>query len=210
MGANDYVTKPDRLSRGARADRARTCRTMGGRRSARERRALCPRRARRQRRTVGLESVDERGLLVAALEGDAGLRRAGHLGATPRNGSRACIPTISTASRRPWPRTLRTAAGTSRASIDIRHRNEMFRWVRCRGAAVRNGDGTATRLAGSLTDITETQARGRADGPAQPDSLLRSGRTRHQAQRSAARTMSSRCSCSASIVSISCTTASAP
>ena len=39
----------------------------------------------------------------------------------------------------------------------ILHRNETFRWVLCRGAAVRNGDGTATRLAGSLTDITETK-----------------------------------------------------
>jgi diguanylate cyclase (GGDEF)-like protein/PAS domain S-box-containing protein len=39
----------------------------------------------------------------------------------------------------------------------ILHRNETFRWVLCRGAAVRTGDGTATRLAGSLTDITETK-----------------------------------------------------
>ena len=39
----------------------------------------------------------------------------------------------------------------------ILHRNETFRWVLCRGAAVRNGDGPATRLAGSLTDITETK-----------------------------------------------------
>jgi diguanylate cyclase (GGDEF)-like protein/PAS domain S-box-containing protein len=37
------------------------------------------------------------------------------------------------------------------------HRDETFRWVRCRGAAVRNGDGVATRLAGSLTDITEAK-----------------------------------------------------
>jgi diguanylate cyclase (GGDEF)-like protein/PAS domain S-box-containing protein len=37
------------------------------------------------------------------------------------------------------------------------HRNETFRWVLCRGAAVRNGHGTATRLAGSLTDITDTK-----------------------------------------------------
>ena len=39
----------------------------------------------------------------------------------------------------------------------LRHRNDTFTWVLCRGAAVRSADGTATRLAGSLTDITETK-----------------------------------------------------
>ena len=33
----------------------------------------------------------------------------------------------------------------------------MFRWMLCRGAAVRDGDGTVTRLAGSLTDITDAK-----------------------------------------------------
>ena len=37
------------------------------------------------------------------------------------------------------------------------HRSGTFRWVLCRGAAVRDSAGTATRLAGSLTDITETK-----------------------------------------------------
>jgi diguanylate cyclase (GGDEF)-like protein/PAS domain S-box-containing protein len=37
------------------------------------------------------------------------------------------------------------------------HRNGTYRWVLCRGAAVRDAAGTATRLAGSLTDITETK-----------------------------------------------------
>jgi PAS domain S-box-containing protein len=37
----------------------------------------------------------------------------------------------------------------------ILHQNGTFRWVLCRGAAVRNEHGTATRLAGSLTDITD-------------------------------------------------------
>jgi len=39
----------------------------------------------------------------------------------------------------------------------LRHRNESFRWVLCRGAAIRNPAGAATRLAGSLTDITDTK-----------------------------------------------------
>ena len=39
----------------------------------------------------------------------------------------------------------------------LRHRNETFKWVLCRGAAVRSAGGIVTRLAGSLTDITETK-----------------------------------------------------
>ena len=37
----------------------------------------------------------------------------------------------------------------------ILHRNGTYRWVRCRGAAVRDSAGRVTRLAGSLTDITD-------------------------------------------------------
>lgn len=37
------------------------------------------------------------------------------------------------------------------------HRNGTYRWVLCRGAVVRDSTGLATRLAGSLTDITETK-----------------------------------------------------
>ena len=37
----------------------------------------------------------------------------------------------------------------------VLHRNGTFRWVLCRGAAIRNASGVATRLAGSLTDITD-------------------------------------------------------
>jgi GGDEF domain-containing protein len=39
----------------------------------------------------------------------------------------------------------------------ILHRNGTFRWVLCRGAAVRNRHGAVTRLAGSLTDITDAK-----------------------------------------------------
>jgi len=37
------------------------------------------------------------------------------------------------------------------------HRNGTFRWMLCRGAAIRNAAGVATRLAGSLTDITDAK-----------------------------------------------------
>jgi diguanylate cyclase (GGDEF)-like protein/PAS domain S-box-containing protein len=39
----------------------------------------------------------------------------------------------------------------------VLHRAGSYRWVRCRGAAVRSSEGTATRLAGSLTDVTEAK-----------------------------------------------------
>jgi diguanylate cyclase (GGDEF)-like protein/PAS domain S-box-containing protein len=39
----------------------------------------------------------------------------------------------------------------------LRHRNGTYRWVLCRGAAVRDGLGSVTRLAGSLTDITDAK-----------------------------------------------------
>ena len=37
------------------------------------------------------------------------------------------------------------------------HRNGMFRWMLCRGAAVRDAGGIVTRLAGSLTDVTDAR-----------------------------------------------------
>jgi diguanylate cyclase (GGDEF)-like protein/PAS domain S-box-containing protein len=39
----------------------------------------------------------------------------------------------------------------------ILHCDGTYRWVLCRGAAVRNSDGQATRLAGSFTDITDAK-----------------------------------------------------
>jgi diguanylate cyclase (GGDEF)-like protein/PAS domain S-box-containing protein len=39
----------------------------------------------------------------------------------------------------------------------VLHQNGTFRWVLCRGAAIRNREGIATRCAGSFTDITESK-----------------------------------------------------
>jgi diguanylate cyclase (GGDEF)-like protein/PAS domain S-box-containing protein len=47
------------------------------------------------------------------------------------------------------------------AELRIQHRDGSFRWMLCRGLAVRNAQGTAQRIAGSLTDITEGKV---ADG----------------------------------------------
>lgn len=40
----------------------------------------------------------------------------------------------------------------------LMHADGSFRWVRCRGVAVRDGQGTALRMAGSMSDITELKA----------------------------------------------------
>jgi diguanylate cyclase (GGDEF)-like protein/PAS domain S-box-containing protein len=50
---------------------------------------------------------------------------------------------------------LASGVGHYESEHRLRHRNGMYRWMRCRGAAVTDGQGRVTRLAGSLTDITE-------------------------------------------------------
>ena len=52
---------------------------------------------------------------------------------------------------------LTAASGHFESEHRIRHRDDTYRWVRCRGAAVRAEGGVATRLAGSLTDITDAK-----------------------------------------------------
>ena len=49
---------------------------------------------------------------------------------------------------------LAAADGHFESEHRVRHRDDTYRWVRCRGAAVRTQAGVASRLAGSLTDIT--------------------------------------------------------
>jgi diguanylate cyclase (GGDEF)-like protein/PAS domain S-box-containing protein len=52
---------------------------------------------------------------------------------------------------------LSNGSGHYESEHRILHRDGRYRWVLCRGAATRNQAKTATRLAGSLTDITETK-----------------------------------------------------
>lgn len=54
-------------------------------------------------------------------------------------------------------RHLASGAGHYECEHRLLHRDETYRWVRCRGAAVRNADGAATRLAGSFTDVTDAK-----------------------------------------------------
>ena len=48
-------------------------------------------------------------------------------------------------------------AGHYESEHRMLHTDGTFRWVLCRGAAIRNESGTATRLAGSLTDVTSAK-----------------------------------------------------
>jgi len=52
---------------------------------------------------------------------------------------------------------LASGKGNYESEHRIRHRDGTYRWMRCRGAAVTDATGRVTRLAGSLTDITETK-----------------------------------------------------
>ena len=87
----------------------------------------------------------------------------------------------------------RRGGGHYESEHRILHRDGTYRWVRCRGAAVRNATGVATRLAGSLTDITDSQGGRRADRAAEPAAVRRSARARDQAQARGAPSTASRC-----------------
>jgi diguanylate cyclase (GGDEF)-like protein/PAS domain S-box-containing protein len=52
---------------------------------------------------------------------------------------------------------LASGIGHYESEHRVRHRDGTYRWMRCRGAAVTDGLGRVTRLAGALTDITETK-----------------------------------------------------
>jgi diguanylate cyclase (GGDEF)-like protein/PAS domain S-box-containing protein len=52
---------------------------------------------------------------------------------------------------------LADEGGNYESEHRILHRDGTFRWVLCRGRAVRDRDGAATRLAGSLSDITDAK-----------------------------------------------------
>jgi diguanylate cyclase (GGDEF)-like protein/PAS domain S-box-containing protein len=52
---------------------------------------------------------------------------------------------------------LAGSAGHYESEHRMLHTDGTFRWVLCRGAAIRNQHGTATRLAGSLTDVTSAK-----------------------------------------------------
>jgi diguanylate cyclase (GGDEF)-like protein/PAS domain S-box-containing protein len=52
---------------------------------------------------------------------------------------------------------LQSGQGHFESEHRMRHRNGSYRWIRCRGAAVRDGERVATRFAGSIADITDSK-----------------------------------------------------
>ena len=52
---------------------------------------------------------------------------------------------------------LAAGSGFYESEHRILHRDNTYRWVRCRGAATRDASGVVRRLAGSFTDITESK-----------------------------------------------------
>ena len=103
------------------------------------------------------------------------------IGAAPRNGSRACIPTISTGSRRRWRRTSggRQQALRERASHPAPQRDVPLGALPRRGRQERRRDGDAP---GRIADRHHRdEGRRRVDRTAEPAAVRRSGRTRHQA-----------------------------
>ena len=68
-----------------------------------------------------------------------------------------CIPKIRRACNPLLKDHLAHGEGHFEIEHRVRHRDDTYRWVLCRGAAVRNDAGVATRFAGSLTDITEAK-----------------------------------------------------
>ncbi len=59
---------------------------------------------------------------------------------------------------------LASGAGYYESEHRLQHRDGGYRWVLCRGAAVRSEAGVATRLAGSFTDITGAKLADRLTG----------------------------------------------
>ena len=159
-GSAPTTTSPSRSTFpvGGRADRHAARAQAGGRRPARERRALRARAAGRQRRALGLEpghatrSTGRRAGRRCSATASAEIGRQPGRVARPR-APRRCRPACKTRSRRTWP----AAAAISRASTGCC--TATARSAGCCAAARRcaTSEGTATRLAGSLTDITDAK-----------------------------------------------------
>ena len=161
---------------------ARTCRTSGPSRTC-----ATARSATRWRCSGANDGLwdwnldDQRGVLVAALEGDA----------RPRGGGDRHEPgrmARARASRRPRARpggarrrTSPAASGHYESEHRMLHRDGTFRWVLCRGAAIRNADGRGDAARRIADRHHRRQGGRRADRPAEPRAVRRSPRARHQA-----------------------------
>ena len=84
---------------------------------------------------------------------------------TRRAGSTSSTPTICCGSVRRSTATSRGDTPHLLSEHRMRHADGSWRWVLTRGLAIRDADGRATRMAGSLSDITDRLA-ARAPAPA--------------------------------------------
>ena len=159
LGVTDFLIK-DRLDAGpARAlDPLRGPPPRGAQRAARDPGPLRARGEGRERRDLGLGPGRRHGLLRPALEGRCSATPRRRSATRPTSGSIACAPRTS---RTCGPRSTPTSRAHSphfESEHRIRHADGSYRWVFSRGVAVRDRDGTATRVAGSMTDITHRKA----------------------------------------------------
>jgi diguanylate cyclase (GGDEF)-like protein/PAS domain S-box-containing protein len=82
---------------------------------------------------------------------------AGEIGTEPEEWLSRIHPEDAPLAKQRLDAHLAGGTGHYESEHRVRHRDGTYRWVRCRGAAVTDRQGHVTRLAGSLTDITETK-----------------------------------------------------
>ena len=81
----------------------------------------------------------------------------GEIGTDPEEWLSRIHPEDATLAKEMLDAHLASGIGHYESDHRIRHRDGTYRWMRCRGAAVTDGQGRVTRLAGALTDVTETK-----------------------------------------------------
>jgi diguanylate cyclase (GGDEF)-like protein/PAS domain S-box-containing protein len=156
LGANDYVTKPiDFAVAVARvATHLAYKRAVEGLRESEERYALAVNGA-----NDGLwdwNLITQQVYWSPRWKSILGFSE-GEIGADPDEWFSRVHPEDVTRVREALDHHLAAGSGYYETQHRIRHRDESYRWVLCRGAAVRTADGVATRLAGSFTDITDAK-----------------------------------------------------
>ena len=171
MGANDYLTKPIDFAVALARISTQLSHKKAQEAIERERRTLCAGGTRRQRRPLGLESADQRGLFLPPLEGHAGIPGRRNRGQAWKNGSIEFTTPTGSALRRKSPPIKAGLTPHFESEHRLLHKDGTFRWMLSRGLAVRDATGKALRMAGSQTDITEGKVSDPLTGSAQPPAV---------------------------------------
>src|SRR5579871_2820066 len=153
LGANDYITKPVDFPVAVARIKAQLARKAAGSaiRQSEERYALAARGA-----NDGLWDWDlTSGKMYYAERWKAMLGYGeSEIGDTPEEWFSRAHPADLEGLRRVLHAEGQNTAAAFECEHRLRHRDGSYRWMRCRGAAVRDSEGRAVRMAGSLTDIT--------------------------------------------------------